>query len=140
MSGASIPVACAGTPGSGTHPPHQPEQGYALAPTTYDVLREHVVSWDRAREYTFTGARHLFLRTDGRRVAVEDVTTMFQIHCLRAGVPVVPLSAVRDAYVTNALQRGLPRRVLEDRMGGEVFPRSSSYMSGHGHRSHLWSV
>ncbi len=60
-------------------------RGYGLDPTTYDVLRDHVIDWDKQRETSFPEARRLFLRTDGRPVRPEHVSSMFAVHCLRAG-------------------------------------------------------
>ena len=65
-------------------------------------------------------ARHLFLRTDGNPVRPEHVSSMFAVHCLRAGLPVVAMDQVRETYVQNALQSGIPTRVLSDRIGHDV--------------------
>jgi integrase len=104
--------------GRGSPPRHG--RGYGLDPTTYDVLRNHVIDWDKQRETSFREARHLFLRTDGRPVRPEHVSLMFAVHCLRAGLPVVAMDQVRETYVRNALQSGIPTRVLSDRLGHDV--------------------
>jgi integrase len=97
-------------------------QGYGLDPTTYDVLRDHVIAWDKERESSSPDARHLFLGTDGQPVRSNDVTTMFEVHCKRAGLPVVPMEAVRQTYVMNALHAGIPTQVLSDRVGRSGTP------------------
>ncbi|GAB3665479.1 hypothetical protein GCM10027596_31710 [Nocardioides korecus] len=73
---------------------------FVIEPVTLEVVRRHVAAWERDRRSTFPEATHLFLRSDGRRVAVEDVVAMFQIHCLRAGVPVVDATGRQVAQQT----------------------------------------
>jgi integrase len=95
-------------------------RGYGLDPTTYDVRRDHAIDWDRQRETSFPHARHLFLATDGRLLRPEQVSTMFVVHCLRAGLPVAAMDQVRETYVQNALQSGIPTSILSDRIGHDV--------------------
>jgi hypothetical protein len=45
---------------------------------------------------------------------------MFAVHCLRADLPVVAMDQIRETYVQNALQSGIPTRVLSDRFGHDV--------------------
>lgn len=96
------------------------ESTWALEPSTYDALRRHVVTWERDRQTTFPDARHLFLRTDGRRVADDDVETMFQIHCLRANVPAVrltPTAATCQPDIPAPGQRNVARAPAGGRPG-----------------------
>ena len=108
------------TEGAGSGWASRHDLGYGLDPTTYVVLRDHVIDWDKQRETSSPEARHLFLRTDGNPVRPEHVSSMFAVYCLRAGLPVVAMEQVRETYVQNALQSGIPTRVLSDRIGHDV--------------------
>jgi hypothetical protein len=50
----------------------------------------------------------LFVWSNGEQVDVGAVRTMFRQHCSLAGLPVVPLQAMRQAYIVAAIDSGIP--------------------------------
>jgi hypothetical protein len=94
---------------------------YALDPDAQDALREHVIAWDKER----SGQRseHLFVWADGEPLHPKSVEVLFRRHCQKAGLPVVPLQAARQAYVVAALETGIPTAVISERLGHDVTPR-----------------
>lgn len=91
--------------------------GYALDPTAYEALKEHVATWDKERHILDQDTQKLFVWSNGQQVDTRAIRTMFAQHCEAAGVPVVPLQEVRQAYVLAALETGIPVKVISDRIG-----------------------
>ena len=109
--------------------PDQTDPAVMLEPRTLEMVRQHVIAWERDRLSTYPGATHLFLRTDGRRVAVDDVVVMFQVHCLRAGVPIVDPAA-----------RRAPAHAAEGRRGTAARGYAARSVSATHLLPHLWGV
>jgi integrase len=99
---------------------------YVLDPTTYDVdvLKAHVVAWELERQVLRQETRKLFVWSNGEQVDAGAVETMFRQHCSIAGLPVVPLQAMRQAYVMAAIDSGIPVQQLSDRLGQRVEPQT----------------
>lgn len=95
---------------------------YALDPDAHDALREHVITWDKERN----GQRsdRIFVWSDGGPVRPKSVEVLFRRHCQKAGLPVVPLQAMRQAYVVAAIETGIPTAVISERLGHAVSPTS----------------
>lgn len=92
-------------------------KSYALDPDTHEALREHVIAWDRDRTGQDRRSKHLFAWEDGEPIHPKSVEVLFHRHCHKAGLPVVPLQAMRQAYVVAALETGIPTAVISERLG-----------------------
>lgn len=101
-----------------------PRSSYVLDPSAYDVLKEHVVAWELERQVLRQGTQKLFVWSNGEQVDAGAVQTMFRQHCSIAGLPVVPLQAIRQAYVIAAIDSGIPVKPISDRLGQRVEPRT----------------
>lgn len=97
-------------------------RSYTLDPDTHDALREHVIGWDKERN----GQRsdRIFVWKDGEPVHPKSVEVLFRRHCQKADLPVVPLQAVRQAYVVAAIETGIPTAVISERLGHAISPTS----------------
>jgi integrase len=101
-------------------PPLTVARTYALDPDTHHALREHVIAWDK--EQGGGRADRLFVWSDGGPLHPKSVTILFRRHCHKADLPVVPLRAMRQAYVIAALETGIPTAVISERLGRSVTP------------------
>lgn len=99
-------------------------RSYALDPTAYDALKEHVITWDKERYILGQDTQKLFVWSNGEQVDPRAIRSMFGQHCEAAGVPVVPLQEMRQAYVVAAIETGIPVKVIAERLGYEVEPRN----------------
>jgi integrase len=95
---------------------------YALDPDTHDALREHVITWDREHTGHDLRTKRLFAWEDGEPLHPKSVEVLFRRHCRKADLPVVPLQAVRQAYVIAAIETGIPTTVISERLGHAVSP------------------
>lgn len=99
---------------------------YALDPDTHEALREHVIAWDSEHSGQDLRSKHLFAWEDGEPMHPKSVDVLFHRHCHKADLPVVPLQAVRQAYVVAALETGIPTAVISERLGHAVSTQSIS--------------
>jgi integrase len=97
-------------------------RSYALDPDAHEALREHVIAWDKERLGPDQRSKHLFVWTDGAPIHPKSVDVLFRRHCHNAGLPAVPLQAMRQAYVVAALETGIPTAVISERLGRVVTP------------------
>lgn len=95
---------------------------YALDPDTYDALRAHVIAWDKQSSGRELRSKYLFAWEDGEPLRPKSVEILFHRHCQKAGLPVVSLQAMRQAYVVAALETGIPTAVISERLGRRVSP------------------
>lgn len=95
-------------------------RSYALDPDAHDALRDHVIAWDK--EWNGQRSDRVFTWADGGQVHPKSVEILFRQHCRKAGLPVVPLQAVRQAYVVAAVETGIPTAVISERLGHAVSP------------------
>ena len=95
-------------------------RSYALDPDAHEALREHVIAWDK--EQNGRRSKRIFCWTDGASVHPKSIEVLFRRHCHKAGLPVVSLQAVRQAYVVAAIETGIPTAVLSERLGHAVTP------------------
>lgn len=99
-------------------------RSYALDPTAYDALKDHVIAWDKERHVLGQDTQKLFVWSNGEPVDRRAIHSMFGQHCATAGIPVVPLQQVRQAYVTAAIETGIPVTVISERLGHSVEPQN----------------
>ena len=99
-------------------------RSYALDPTAYDVLKDHVAAWELERLALQYQTQKLFVWSNGEQIDAGAVRTMFRQHCSIAGLPVVPLQAMRQAYVVAAIDSGIPVRQISDRLGESAEPQT----------------
>jgi site-specific recombinase XerC len=97
---------------------------YVLDPTAHDVLKAHVVAWELERQVLRQETRKLFVWSNGEQVDAGAVEMMFRQHCSIAGLPVVPLQAMRHAYVVAAIDSEIPVKPISDRLGRPVDPQT----------------
>jgi integrase len=96
---------------------------FALDPDAHEALREHAITWDREHvDRSRLRSELLFTSNEGTRLDPEAVNSLFHQHCRRAGLSVVPLQAMRQAYVVAAIETGIPTAVLGERLGRKVTP------------------
>lgn len=122
FDGGRISPSTAGTSGRGRTATAR--RSYALDPTAYEVLKEHVVSWGMERLVLRQETQKLFVWSNGEQIDTGAVQTMFRQHCSIAGLPVVPLQAMRQAYVIAAIDSGIPVKQISDRLGHTVEPQT----------------
>jgi integrase len=96
--------------------PASARRSCVLDPTAYDALKEHVATWEVERFLLRQKAQKLFVWSNGEQVDPGAVRTMFRQHCSLAGVPVVSMHAMRQAYVVAALESGIPVKQISDRL------------------------
>jgi site-specific recombinase XerC len=99
-------------------------RSYVLDPSAYDVLKKHVVEWEQERQVLRQETQALFVWSNGEQVDVGAVRTMFRQHCSLAGLPVVPLQAMRQAYIVAAIDSGIPVKEISDRLSNNVEPQT----------------
>jgi site-specific recombinase XerD len=99
-------------------------RSYALDPTAYDALKEHVIAWDKERYILDQDTQKLFVWSNGEQVDTRATRSMFGQHCEAAGVPIVALQEIRQAYIVAAVETGIPVRVIAQRLGHTVEPRN----------------
>ena len=99
-------------------------RSYVLDPTAYDVLKQHVVGWELERQVLRQETQALFVWSNGEQVDAGAVETMFRQHCSIAGLPVVPLHAMQQAYVAAAIDSGIPVKQISDCLGHFVQPQT----------------
>ena len=97
-------------------------RSYALDPDTHDALRAHVIAWDKEHSDRDLRSKHVFAWEDGEPLHPKSVEILFHRHCQKAGLPVVSLQAMRQAYVVAALETGIPTAVISERLGRKVSP------------------
>lgn len=96
---------------------------FALDPDAHEALRDHAIAWDKAHvDRNQLRSELLFTSDDGKRLDAQAVKSLFAQHCRRAGLSVVPLQAMRQAYVVAAIETGIPTAVLGERLGRKVTP------------------
>jgi hypothetical protein len=83
-----------------------------------------VVAWELERQVLRQETQKLFGWSNGEQVDAGAVETMFRQHCSIAGLPVVPLRAVRQAYAAAAIDSGIPVRRISDRLRHSVEPQT----------------
>lgn len=95
-------------------------RNFALDPDAHQALRDHAITWDKAS----TGQRsdRIFVWANGEPIHPKSVEVLFRWHCQKAGLPNVPLQAMRQAYVVAALESGIPTAVISERLGRSVIP------------------
>jgi len=108
---------------------------YTLDPAAYDVLQEHIAFWELERQVLRQETQKLFVWSNGEQVDAGAVRTMFRQHCSLAGLPVVPLQAMRQAYVVAALVSGIPVKQISDRLSRSVEPQSLGPSHGANNRA-----
>jgi len=59
----------------------------------------------------------VFRRPDGEPIHPERFSSWFKQHCRRAGLPPVRFHDIRHSYVTALLKKGVPLRVVSQRVG-----------------------
>lgn len=99
-------------------------RSYALDPTAYDALKEHVITWDKERYVLGQDTQKLFVWSNGEQIDGRSIRSMFVQHCSAARVPVVSLQEARQSYVTAAIETGMPVKVMSERLGHTVEPRN----------------
>ena len=95
-----------------------------LDPTAFDALKEHVAAWEAERFLLRQETQQLFVWSNGEQLDSGAVRTMFRQHCSLAGLPVVPMRAMRQAYIVAALESGIPVRQISDRLSRRVEPQT----------------
>ena len=103
---------------------------YVVDPTAYDVLKAHVAAWELERQVLRQETQKLFVWSNGEQVDAGAVQTMFRQHCSIAGLPVVPLQVMRQAYVAAAIESGIPVKQISDRLRQSVEPRTHGAWPG----------
>lgn len=88
---------------------------YALDPDAHEALREHVIAWDK--ESSGQRSDRIFVWSDGGPLHPKSVKVLFRRHCQNAQLPLVPFRGVRQAYVSAALESGIPTAVIRERLG-----------------------
>lgn len=104
--------------------PPTARRSYALDPAAYDTLKEHVSAWSKERKVLRQETQKLFVWSNGEQVDAGAIRTMFRQHCSVAGLPVVPLQAMRQAYVVAAIDSGIPVKEISDRLGRNAEPQT----------------
>ena len=122
FDGGRISPSTLGTTGAGRTTTVR--RSYLLDPTAYGVLKEHVVTWEMERQVLRQETQKLFVWSNGEQVDAGAVQTMFRQHCSIAGLPVVPLQAMRQAYVIAAIDSGIPVKQISDQLGHSVEPQT----------------
>lgn len=95
-------------------------RSYALDPTAYVVLKQHVATWAMERQVLRQETQRLFVWSNGEQVDPEAIHTMFRQHCSMAGLPAVSVQTIRQAYVVAAIDSGIPVRQISDRLRSNV--------------------
>lgn len=90
-------------------------RSYSLDPDTHEALREHAISWDK--ETSGQRSDRIFVWSDGEPLHPKSVEVLFRRHCQNAQLPVVPFRGVRQAYISAALESGIPTAVISERLG-----------------------
>lgn len=114
--------------------PATARRSYALDPTAYATLKKHVAAWSEERRVLRQATQRLFVWSNGAQVDAGTIRTMFRQHCSVAGLPLVPLQSLRQAYVVAAIDSGIPVKEISDRLGRSAEPqtfRTSPRGEGH---------
>jgi len=89
----------------------------ALDPTTFEALRDYVITWDTERELLGQDTTLLFVWPDGQPLHPDTITKLFRKHCVAAGLPRIRLHDVRHSYATAALKAGISPKIISERLG-----------------------
>lgn len=93
----------------------------SLDEQTVAALRSHRVA--QMEEKLLLGPAYhddgdfVFRRPDGEPIHPERFSSWFKQHCRRAGLPPVRFHDVRHSYVTALLKKGVPLKVVSQRVG-----------------------
>ncbi|WP_081682775.1 site-specific integrase [Marmoricola sp. URHB0036] len=93
------------------------ERVVALDPTTWEALREYVITWDQERELLGQDTDLLFVWPSGQPIHPDTITSLFHKHCAAANLPRIRLHDVRHSYASAGLMAGVPAKVMSERLG-----------------------
>jgi integrase len=91
-----------------------------LDPATVAGLRswrarqaEERLAWGEA----WTESGLVFTREDGTAIHPQSLSRFFEKRAKAAGLPSIPLHALRHSYATAALKAGVPTKIISERLG-----------------------